>query len=148
MICDKCKDKPVARGVKNIVCFSCNKSAIVNCFHTNICNKCSDENIICQYCGEKDEIKENKSIIDNIADLLKMGEDVYRNRDKIISLSEKEFIYKKLLNEMLEDNQITNKDLNYIFEEILNVKYIKENILASWLDSEITFKQMVEIQKQ
>jgi hypothetical protein len=140
MICDKCKNKPVARGIKNIVCFSCNKSAIVNCFHTNICNKCSDENIICQYCGEKGGME--------IVDLLKIGEDVYRNRDKTIPQSEKEFIYKKLLNEMLENNQITNENLNYIFEEILNVKYIKENTLASWLDNEITFKQMVEIQKQ
>lgn len=52
MICNKCKDKPLARGVKQVKCFKCGKDTLTNSFYSDICDNCSDENLICQYCGE------------------------------------------------------------------------------------------------
>lgn len=56
MICKDCKTKPVARGIKFVKCLRCNKDVYVNCFHSNICTNCSDNLVICQYCGK--EIKQ------------------------------------------------------------------------------------------
>lgn len=53
MICKDCQTKPIARGIKTVICFKCDRKTIVNCFHTNTCNECSDEFQICQYCGKQ-----------------------------------------------------------------------------------------------
>lgn len=62
MICEQCKKKPVARGMKMIHCNVCGHTAMVNCFHSIvICDKCSKELNICQY-GDCNHRKEgNKS---------------------------------------------------------------------------------------
>ena len=52
MICGKCLNKPMARGIKNIECVVCLKQSMVNVKHTNVCFDCSNEHNICQSCGE------------------------------------------------------------------------------------------------
>lgn len=59
MICKECKDKPVVRGVKTINCKICGCGAFVNYGYQEICEECSDEKLICQYCGK--EIKKETS---------------------------------------------------------------------------------------
>lgn len=53
MMCKKCKEEPVAKGIKKIVCIKCMKETIVNCAHGNICSDCSDKLQICEKCGTK-----------------------------------------------------------------------------------------------
>lgn len=52
MICQDCKTKPVARGMKRIKCMKCAKDDFVNSFYKNICNECSNRLLACQYCGK------------------------------------------------------------------------------------------------
>ena len=52
MICKNCKNKSIARGIKQIKCFKCDKKTLVNYAYSNICSECSDNLNICQYCGE------------------------------------------------------------------------------------------------
>ncbi len=59
MVCEKCKKKPVARGIKLIHCTICGHTSFVNHFYgVIICQKCSDELQICQY-GGCNEVKKN-----------------------------------------------------------------------------------------
>ena len=50
MICNDCKTKPVARGIKIVQCMKCARDTFVNSFYANICNECSDRLHACQYC--------------------------------------------------------------------------------------------------
>lgn len=52
MICEKCRNKAIVRGMKQIKCFKCNKETMINYIYSNICSECSDNLNICQYCGE------------------------------------------------------------------------------------------------
>jgi len=60
MICKECKNKPIARGIKHIVCFLCSKETLVNSSYVNICVNCSDDLLICQCCGEKIKVEIQK----------------------------------------------------------------------------------------
>lgn len=51
--CKKCKNKLLARGIKNIKCRYCGKEKITNIMYKEICNECSLEKNICQRCGGK-----------------------------------------------------------------------------------------------
>jgi len=55
MLCDACKEKPVAKGIKEIQCWNCGEQhALVNCaWGAHICNNCSDRLGKCVYCGEQ-----------------------------------------------------------------------------------------------
>jgi len=55
MICNKCKDKPILRGIKIVKCVKCNKDTAISYAYSNICNKCSDTHMICQCCGKEIE---------------------------------------------------------------------------------------------
>lgn len=52
MICENCKNKPIARGIKRTECCKCGKHTIVNYAYKDICTDCSEKYHICQYCGE------------------------------------------------------------------------------------------------
>jgi len=66
MICKDCRDKHIARGMKEIICFKCGKITYINSVYSNVCNNCSDIYLICQYCDKeiKLEIPENIYIKD------------------------------------------------------------------------------------
>jgi len=56
MICKKCKNKSIVRGIKHVKCFKCDKETTVNFVYSNICNicnDCSDNYLICQCCGKE-----------------------------------------------------------------------------------------------
>ena len=53
MLCDFCKSKPVAKGIKEIICFCCREKSMVNCaWNANLCEKCSNDRVRCVYCGK------------------------------------------------------------------------------------------------
>jgi len=53
MICNKCKDKPILRGIKFVKCVKCNEDTAISYAYNNICNDCSDNYLICQCCGKE-----------------------------------------------------------------------------------------------
>ena len=53
MICGRCADKPVARGIKSIKCNMCSMESIVHVNHIDVCLSCSDQYNICHRCGDK-----------------------------------------------------------------------------------------------
>jgi len=55
MICNKCKDKPILRGIKFVKCVKCNEDTAISYAYSNICNNCSDTYLICQCCGKEIE---------------------------------------------------------------------------------------------
>jgi len=50
MVCKDCQTKPLARGIKNIVCFCCGEKTMVNVRSSHVCTPCSDAKGICEYC--------------------------------------------------------------------------------------------------
>jgi hypothetical protein len=59
MVCKECKNKSIHRGIKQIECYVCGKIAVVNsAYQGHICSDCSDEQGVCQFCG--DEIAKHK----------------------------------------------------------------------------------------
>ena len=48
MLCEDCKKKPVARGIKEIKC--CGEKVWINYLHS-ICKKCSEKQHKCERCG-------------------------------------------------------------------------------------------------
>lgn len=62
MTCNNCRNKPVARGIKNIRCVGCRKDTVVNFSSTgHLCGKCSYEKRKCVICGAKLEHTQNES---------------------------------------------------------------------------------------
>jgi ribosome-binding protein aMBF1 (putative translation factor) len=53
MICGRCADRAVARGIKDVKCKMCGMEAMVNVNHVDVCFSCSNQYNICQSCGDK-----------------------------------------------------------------------------------------------
>lgn len=53
MRCNKCKDVPLTHGSERVKCGKCGQSCVVNYSYLRICDSCSVEHDICQYCGKK-----------------------------------------------------------------------------------------------
>ena len=51
MLCNLCKNLPVARGISECECLTCKKVSIVNVNSIDMCDRCSDIQNICQRCG-------------------------------------------------------------------------------------------------
>jgi len=52
MLCENCKNKPVARGLKSIKCLSCGENKLTNyAYNSGICENCSDKLAKCVCCG-------------------------------------------------------------------------------------------------
>jgi len=63
MICDECKTKSLARGMKKVKCEICGEETYINYFFFNICEKCSNKLNYCQRCGKQIHIKSISEII-------------------------------------------------------------------------------------
>jgi len=53
MLCEECKKKPVARGIKGGLCFNCHGLLMTNCQYIELCDACSEKLLKCQMCGSK-----------------------------------------------------------------------------------------------
>ncbi len=60
MICEKCIDKPVVRGIKTVKCLKCGDIVTTSSNYINICQKCSNKLLLCECCGKKIEKLSNK----------------------------------------------------------------------------------------
>lgn len=56
MICKDCKDKPLARGIKDIKCYRCGEKSMTNVSFMSICEVCSDMLSICQVCSKNTRV--------------------------------------------------------------------------------------------
>ena len=90
MLCHKCKDKPVARGVKSIKCFSCGEDVVINVEHS-ICSDCSNKLGVCSKCGREVTKRRGRTICELVEESLLLIEDrqVYSNLVEIKEKSEK-----------------------------------------------------------
>ena len=111
MICNKCKDKPILRGIKIVKCVKCNKDTAISYAYSNICNKCSDTHMICQCCGKEinnkeiNEIKEISHYSHYHLNWLKIAIENFKNQNGIShmidgSITMKEFIEKYARDEL------------------------------------------------
>lgn len=53
MRCNKCKDVPLTHGAERVKCEKCGQICVVNYSYLRICDGCSVENNVCQYCGKE-----------------------------------------------------------------------------------------------
>lgn len=51
--CNKCTNKPLARGLKIFKCLSCEEDGNNNFFGIEKCDNCIKKEKICYLCGEK-----------------------------------------------------------------------------------------------
>jgi hypothetical protein len=73
MICEECKNKPLARGFRVTICKHCGEKCTPNSFYQiDICEDCSNTLGVCQYCGklEVSNTKISKEELDQIVDKL------------------------------------------------------------------------------
>ena len=52
MICGKCYNEPVVKGIKQTRCVVCEKECHTIINYANVCFDCSEQYNICQSCGE------------------------------------------------------------------------------------------------
>jgi hypothetical protein len=60
MLCKNCKNNPLVRGFKYIVCLKCGKSTSTYFNYKDICSYCSTNLKICQCCGNNINTHENE----------------------------------------------------------------------------------------
>jgi hypothetical protein len=93
MLCSKCKDKPIAKGIKMTFCSKCGKKTFLNVEYS-ICQECSFRYNLCERCGRK---LDNKITIDkHIAEY----KDILVNAD--MDMLDKKELIKEFI-EILED---------------------------------------------
>ncbi len=61
MLCEECKNKPIAKGIKLIKCWCCLREVAINmAYNSHLCRECSEKRCECECC--------NKRIINEISD--------------------------------------------------------------------------------
>jgi len=79
--------------------------------------------------------------------IMTMAKDIHSNKSVSYSTEEKIHMFKRAIVELYGENIKDNNEIIGIFEDVLNVKYIRRGIILSWFQGEITWSQMVDIQK-
>jgi len=103
MLCENCKTKPMARGIKTITCPKCGEKSMVNCDY-QICKNCSDKLQICQYCVNVCEFIKLKSVdVDEYEKYKKVYECLKKSFDEGYVLAKISFMSTPMVHYMLKN---------------------------------------------
>lgn len=87
MVCKECKNKPLVRGISQVICAMCGKDSATMYGDFNICNDCSDEYARCKRCGKKILKEENnKSRLNVLYDSDEVTIDLLKNYEDVTSI--------------------------------------------------------------